>query len=140
MRKQYKIPYHIREYVKNELYQYWDNCKDLEELQKEIIDESAPTPDGQPRGNKIGNPTERKAIRISELRSTKNILTAEKKIRCIERVFNRLIPEEIELVELIFKEGKSQIYTQMNNGISKDTYYNTMNKVIWLTAKEFGEI
>ena len=34
MRKQYKIPYHIREYVKNELYQYWDNCKDLEELQK----------------------------------------------------------------------------------------------------------
>ena len=140
MRKQYKIPYHIREYVKNELYQYWDNCKDLEELQKEIIDESAPPPDGQPRGNKIGNPTERKAIRISELRSTKNILTAEKKIRCIERVFNRLIPEEIELVELIFKEGKRQIYTQMNNGISKDTYYNTMNKVIWLTAKEFGEI
>ena len=27
-----------------------------------------------------------------------------------------------------------------NNNISKDTYYNTMNKVIYLTAKEFGEI
>ena len=140
MRKQYKIPYHIREYIKNELYQYWDNCKDLEELKQDIIDESPLPADGQPKGNGTGKPTERKAIKISELMSTKRLLTAEKKIRGIERAFTRLAKEEMEVVELIFKEGKSQIYTQMNNGISKDTYYNTMNKIIYITAIEFGEI
>ena len=140
MRKQYKIPYHIREYIKNELYQYWDNCKELEEIKQDIIDESPLPADGQPKGNGTGNPTEKKAVRITELMSTKRILTAEKKMRGIERAFARLAKEEMEVVELIFKEGKSQIYTQMNNGISKDTYYNTMNKIIYITAIEFGEI
>ena len=68
------------------------------------------------------------------------MITIEKKLRSIERVFERLIPEEMEVVELIFKEGKNQIYTEMNNGISKDTYYNIMNKTIYMTAKEYGEI
>lgn len=140
MRKQYKIPYHIKEYIKNELYQYWENKKTLEELEKDILDESSPPADGQPRGNNIGNPTERKAINIISLKSTRSILTAEKKLRYIERAFNRMLPEEMKIVELIFREGQNQIYTQMKNGISKDVYYNTMNKMIYITAQEFGEI
>lgn len=140
MRKQYKIPYKTREYIKNELYQYWDNCKEFKELEKSIIEESAPPADGQPKGNTTGNPTERKAIKIINETSTRRMITIEKKLRAIERVFDRLVPEEMEVVELIFKEGKNQIYTEMNNNISKDTYYNTMNKAIYLTAKEFGEI
>lgn len=140
MRKQYKIPFYKKEYVKNELYQYWDNKELLSELESEILDKGPAPADGQPRGNTAGNPTERKAIKITELKSTKNILIAEKKIRSIERAFNKLVPEEMELVKLIFKEGRSQIYTQMNNNISKDQYYNTMNKIIYITAKELGEI
>ena len=140
MRKQYKIPYKTREYIKNELYQYWDNYKEFKELEKDILEESAPPPDGQPRGNSTGNPTERKAIKIIKETSTRRMITIEKKLRSIERVFERLIPEEMEVVELIFKEGKNQIYTEMNNGISKDTYYNIMNKTIYMTAKEYGEI
>ena len=140
MRKQYKIPYHTREYVKNELYQYWDNCKELKELDKEIIEESAAPPDGQPKGNTTGNPTERKAVKIIEQTSTRRMIAMEKKVRAIERVFKRLISEEMEVVKLIFKEGKSQTFAYMNNHISKDTYYNVMNKAIYLTAKEFGEI
>lgn len=140
MRKQYKIPYHIREYIKNELYQYWDNCKELEDLKQDIIDESPLPPDGQPKGNGTGNPTERKTIKISERMSTRRILTTEKKIKGIERAMQRLTPEEKEVVEMIFKKGQSQIYTQMNNHISKDTYYNAINKMIYITAIEFGEI
>lgn len=140
MRKQYKIPYHIKEYVKNELYQYWDNKETLEKLEQDILDESPPPADGQPKGNSTGNPTERKAINIINLKSTKSILTAEKKLRGIERAFNRMLPEEMEVVKAIFKEGQNQIYAQMKNGISKDVYYNTMNKIIYITAQEFGEI
>lgn len=140
MRKQYKIPYHIKEYVKNELYQYWDNKETLKKLEQDILDESPPPADGQPRGNSVGNSTERKAINIINLKSTKSILTAEKKLRGIERAFKRMLPEEMEVVKAIFKEGQNQIYAQMRNGISKDVYYNTMNKIIYITAQEFGEI
>ncbi len=140
MRKQYKVPYKTREYIKNELYQYWDNCEAIDELSQEIIEESAPPPDGQPRGNRKGNPTERKAVKIIEKTSTRRMIAIEKKIRLIEAVFKRLVPEEMKVVELIFKEGRSQVYTEINNNISKDTYYNIMNKVIYMTAKEFGEI
>lgn len=140
MRKQYKVPYHIREYVKKELYQYWDNSKELEELEADIIDKSPAPPDGQPRGNETGNPTERKAIKINEKMSTKRMIKIGKNIAAIERAFKRLPDEEMEIVELIFKKGQSQIYTEVNNNVSKDTYYNVMNKTIYITAIEMGEI
>lgn len=140
MRKEYRVPYRKKEFIKNELYQYWDNKKEFEELEEDIIDESPPPADGQPKGNATGKPTENKTIKIINKTSTRRLLTIESRIRAIERAFKMLVPEEMEVVELIFKEGKSQIYTEMNNNISKDTYYNTMNKTIWLVAVEFGEI
>ena len=140
MRKEYRIPYRKKEFIKNELYQYWDNKKEYEELEGNIIDSSPPPADGQPKGNGTGNPTESKAIKIINKTSTRRLLTIEYRIRAIERAFTMLVPDEMQVVELIFKEGKSQIYTEMNNNITKDTYYNTMNKIIWLVANEFGEI
>lgn len=140
MRKEYRVPYRKKEYVKNELYQYWDNKKAFDEIETDIIENSPPPPDGQPKGNGVGNPTEKKAIEIINKTSTRRLLTIESRLRAIERAFKMLVPEEMEVVELIFKEGKSQIYTEMNNNISKDTYYNIMNKTIWLVAREFGEI
>lgn len=140
MRKQYKIPNRIKEYVKGELYNYWDNREQYDELEKDIIDESPEPSDGQPKGNGVGKPTENKAIRIINKTSTRRLLTIESRLKAIEKVFDRLIEEDMEVVKLIFKEGKSQIYTEMHNNISKDTYYNVMNKTIWLVAKEFGEI
>lgn len=139
-RANYKIPNYKKDYIKNELYHYWDNKIDFENLDKDVINESAPPPDGQPRGSGTGNPTQQKAEKIEELKSTKSILLLERKLKAIERVFKRLTKEEYEVVELIFKKGQSQIYTQMHNYINKDTYYNTYNKVIYLTAVEFGEI
>lgn len=140
MRKQYKIPKRIKDYVKGELYNYWDNREQYDEMEKDIIDESPEPSDGQPKGNGVGKPTENKAIRIINKTSTRRLLTIESRLKAIEKVFDRLIDEDMEVVKLIFKEGKSQIYTEMHNNISKDTYYNVMNKTIWLVAKELGEI
>ena len=139
MRKKYNVPNHIRGYVKKELYQYWDNKKEIEELKLNKIEES-PSFDGQPRGNTVGNPTEVKVINIFESLSTKRMIKIEKNILAIERAFKRLPIEEMEVVELIFKKGQNQLYTEMNNNISKDTYYNIMNKIIYITAIEMGEI
>ena len=57
MKVNYRVPFNTKKRVKEELYGYWDNQKKLEELKLEIIEESPGPADGQPRGNKTGNPT-----------------------------------------------------------------------------------
>lgn len=137
MRKNYKIPFHIKEYIKNELYSYVDNKNLIEELRVNITEESPPPADGQPRGNQTSNPTEGKAIRLT---NTRTLLIAEKKVQQIERALSRLVPEEQEVVDIIFVKGHSQIYAQMHDNVSKDSYYNAMNKMIYYTAIEYGQI
>lgn len=51
---------------------------------RDILNSSAPCADGQPRSSKIGNPTEQKAERLSEV---------SEKLDAIERALNKL-PEE----------------------------------------------
>ena len=48
--------------------------------------------------------------------------------------------DEQEVVEYIFKDRCSQKRAEIMHYISKDSYYNTKNKIIYLTAIEFGEI
>ena len=133
----YKVPRWVKKKMENELYQYWDNKKELEEMQRDIIDSSPEPPDGQPKGNSTSNPTEQKAIK---LRTTRSILAIERKLKYIENAVARLNEEEKRIFEIIFKERHNQKMAEAYKYISKDTYYNTYNKIIYYTAVEYGEI
>lgn len=133
----YKVPRWVKKKIENELYQYWDNKKELEEMQKDIIESSPEPPDGQPKGNSTSNPTEQKAIK---LRTTRSILAIERKLKYIENAVARLNEEEKRIFEIIFKERHNQKMAETYKYISKDTYYNTYNKIIYYTAVEYGEI
>lgn len=108
----YKLPLHIKNYVKQELYDYKKNKNFIEELQ-----------------NKQSN----------EL-TTKTLLIATRKINQIENVIQNLSSEEKELIEIIFFKKTNQTKAEMYYYISKDAYYNTMNKMLYLTAIEFNLI
>lgn len=136
MRKDYKIDNHIRSYIKKELYNYEYNKKKLADLQEEII-ESTTTADGQPRGNSTSDSTFQKA---EKLISSRSILIVTKKIQNIENAINKLNKEEQEMAKIIFFKGHKQVYAQMHDNITKDMYYNVMNKTIYLTALEFEVI
>lgn len=136
-RTNYKVPRWVKKKMENELYQYWDNKKELEEMQKDIIESSPEPPDGQPKGNSTSNPTEQKAIK---LRTTRSILAIERKLKYIENAVARLNEEEKRIFEIIFKERHNQKMAETYKYISKDTYYNTYNKIIYYTAIEYGEI
>ena len=136
MRKKYSEPFHIKSYIEKELYNYIDNKVLLNEL-KEDIYYTNQVNDGQPKGNGISNPTEQKA---TDLLTTRSILIAEKKVKQIDNAFNRLIPEERKIAEMIFFKGYNQVFMQMNKGVGKDTYYHIKNKTIYYTAIEYGEI
>lgn len=139
-KRENKLDFYQKAYITNELYHYWDNKKIIKELEEEIYEASPLPPDGQPRGNETSNPTESKAIKLTQEKSTRRVLLLYRNIDAIERARNRLSLNELQVADLIFKEGKTQIYCQMNNYISKDQYYDTRNKLIYLVAQELGEI
>ena len=132
----YKLPKHVRNFIKSELYNYEFNKKKLQEMQDDILHATG-TSDGQPKGNGTSDTTYNK---VEKLITSRSILIVTDKINKIERAFNKLSEDDQEVVDLIFFKGHGQIYAQMNDNISKDVYYNTMNKMIYLTAIEYGEV
>lgn len=98
----YKIPWHIRQYVKTELLEYKTNRKILAQLKG----------------------------------STKTLLLAERRLRQIDNVLESLNKEDRDVAEIIFFEKYSQAGAETDKNVSKAVYYNCMNKVIYLVAKE----
>lgn len=117
MKRNYKLKYHLRNYIKQELYDYNRNKQILEDLQNNML-------------NLNTNPTI----------NSKTLLIVSKKINSIEKVYNSLNQEEKEMFDIIFNKGCNQLYAKTYYNITKDMYYNAMNKIIYLTAVEYGQI
>lgn len=106
--KKYKLPLHIKNYVKTELYDYKTNKKIISELEKD-----------------------------NKFKRTRTYLLTLQKINRIDKVLRSLSKEDKEAIKIIFFEKHSQVYAEMNDNLTKDMYYNIMNKMIYLTAIEF---
>lgn len=72
--------------------------------------------------------------------STRTYLLAIQRINKIEKVLNNLPKEEKAAVEKIFFEKHNQVNAEIQDGLTKDMYYNIKNKMIYLTAIEFDLI
>lgn len=82
----------------------------------------------------------KKIIKKLENKSTRSILLSIQRLNKIEKVYNKLSPEDKDAVKKIFFEKHNQVYAEMNDNITKDMYYNVKNKMIYLTAIEFDLI
>ena len=109
MKNNYKIPWHIRQYVKKELMDYKKNRKLLDKL---ISDYSEYTI------------------------NTRSIALIKLRVMQIEKVLSKLNKEDKEAAEIIFFYHYTQSGAEVAKGLSKGAYYNAMNKVIYLTAQE----
>ena len=137
MRADYKVPRWVKKKIEHELYQYWDNKKELEELKRDIIESSPPPPDGMPHERNVSSSTESKVIKI---RTTRTILAVERRLHYIENAIARLNEEEKQIFEIIFKEKHNQKMAETYKYISADSYYSVYRKIIYYTAVEFGDI
>lgn len=72
--------------------------------------------------------------------NTKALLLAEKRLKQIDKVLDSLNEEDRETAEIIFFEQYTQAGAEMAKNVTKAMYYNCMNKVIYLVAKEMGLI
>lgn len=108
----YKIDKHIKKYIAAELYNYEENKKRIEKL----------------------------VIKNDKSVTTRGVLIAIEKIKNIERALDKFSDQEKSDIKKIFFKGHSQIYAELNDGISKDMYYHLKDKMIYLTAIEYGQI
>lgn len=106
-----KMPIEVKKYYKRELYQYKKNKEKLEN----IIN-----------GNQKSN--------------TRNILFLQDRIENIETVILKLDSFEKEVFDMIFNQNMDWLYCKTFKGVDKSTYYNIINKCIYLLAEEEGEI
>jgi len=109
----YKLDKHIKKYITAELYNYEENKKKIIKFVADKNDKSI---------------------------TTRGILIATEKVKNIERALDQFNEQEKRDIEKIFFKGHSQIYAEMNDGISKDMYYHLKDKMIYLTAQEYGQI
>ena len=121
----YKLSKDLKKRMEKELRQYWGNIKKIEQLEKEIIEESG-TGNTQGKTNVTSDPT--------------SLILLNQRIMYVANTINRLKPFEKEIFNLIFRENRDWLYCETMKGISKTTYYNIMNKSIYYLAEEWGEI
>lgn len=106
-----KMPIEVKKYYKRELYQYRKN--------KDILDD---------------------IIAKKEKANTRNILFLHRRIENIETVISKLNSFEKEVFDMIFNQNCDWLYCKTVRNIDKSTYYNIINKCIYLLAEEEGEI
>lgn len=106
MKNNYKLPWHIRQYIKQELLDYKSNRKLLNSCKG----------------------------------STRALILAEKRLYQIDKILEALNEEDREVAELIFFDKYTQAGAETAKNVTKAMYYNTMNKVIYLVAKEMDLI
>ena len=106
-----KMPIEVKKYYKRELYQYKKNKERLDDI---IINK--------------------------QKANTRNILFLQQRLENIETVISKLDSFEKEVFDMIFNQNMDWLYCKNFKRIDKSTYYNIINKCIYLLAEEEGEI
>lgn len=106
-----KMPIEVKKYYKRELYQYKKNKEQLENI-----------------------------VTYKQKANTRHILFLQQRIENIETVILKLDEFEKEVFDMVFNQNMDWLYCKTFKGIDKSTYYNIINKCIYLLAEEEGEI
>lgn len=125
----------IYNYIDFELSNYKTYESKIEEIRKNIIDSSPPPADGQPKGNKISNPTLNKVI---ELSTPIAISRMEFNKQCIDRALKKLDQVHNNFFERNYIKEESIVKICNEMPIGERTYYRLKGKIIEYVAREMG--
>lgn len=133
-----KIDTAVYRYIEHELYNYQRYKKELELERQTILDSSPLPPDGQPRGNAVGNPTERKVV---DLWSNISIIALQRSINAVEQTIKELDQTHKDVFEQIYINGRRDIYRLCEElCISEPTLRRKKSNIVMLMGKNLGVI
>ena len=125
-----------RRYIEYELRHYAGYCQALRDRREEVLEGSPPPPDGLPRGNRPGNPTERKALQL--IPSTAYI-EMDRVVKSIDRALASLEERHREIFRIVYVEGKQErcrVCAELH--LSYETYNRGKNELIYAAGLELG--
>ena len=131
-----KIDKRLYKYIEYELYHYEQYKKDIELAREEIL-EASPSPlDSQPKGTKLGNSTESKAVKLN---SSVAIMRMEKTVAAVENVAKRLNDLQKTVFELVYIAGRNDRYRICDElYISIETFKRCKQTIILNMGAELG--
>lgn len=129
----------IYNYIDYELTNYKFYEKNIENIRNDILDSSPPPTDGQPKGNKMSNPTVDKVIKLN---TPMAIHKMEQNKKCIERALEKLDIDHKDFFEAnyIKTNGNEKFKVCNELPVSERTYYRMKNRIIEYVGREMGLI
>lgn len=129
----------LRDYVSWQIKYYPENRKQLEQLKTDMIPSAIPKYEKKEGGggfNSEQRPTEDIAFRII---SDEYIMQMSFTVNAIESVIIHLSEEDKELLHLTYWNGQlTPDGIAMRLNMSRRTYYNRLNDIIYAVAKRMG--
>lgn len=123
-------------FVQRELYRYEAYKKELILCREEILEGSPSPPDGQPKGNQTGNPTEQKALKLV---SGVRIINLERTIAAISNTLSMIDDKGREVFREIYVNGRhDNEKICMDLCISLTGFKDRKHQIIYLTAENLG--
>ena len=134
-----RIAKEIYDYINYELINYKHYDEMINKIRNDIIESSPNPPDGQPKGNKISDPTFDKVVKLT---TPMTMYRIEYNKSCIERALKKLDVYQKEFFNKNYKEnnGNNKIGVCYELSISERTYYRMRNKIVEYVGKEMGLI
>ena len=133
-----KIPWYTKKQIEHEFYNFEFYKFELERIREDIAEESPPPPDGAPKGNKTGNPTEQKVIAMVEGVS---VLALSKTILAIELSLQSLSDEHKRVFQEVYVKGRKDYYALSDDlHISYETLNRRKKELITAFGLRFGII
>lgn len=132
-----KIEKSVYRYIEYELYHYEQYKKEIQIGRDDII-EGSPSFDGQPKGNNIGNPTERKGL---ELLTSKALRGMESVVVAVDAMKKLLTETHYKLFVACYIQKRRDRYSLCDElGISEATFTRYKRQVVEFIGLELGVI
>lgn len=133
-----KIDRRVYKYIEYEMYHYTEYKKEIANAREEILEGSPAPSDGQPRGSGTGNPTERKALKLS---MSIGYAAMEKTVNAIDSALSMLTERHRKIFEMIYIRKRKDRYSMSDDlYISYDTLNRNKNEIVVMVGRELGVI
>lgn len=133
-----KVDKRIYRYIEYELYHYQQYKREIKEIREEILESGSFWGNGTPRGNKIGNPTEDKTVKLM---TTPALLQMEKIIKAVENVLPNLSKRHREIFDMVYIKGRTDRYMLCDElHISYETFNLNRREIVFKVGCELGVI
>lgn len=128
----------VRAFIEWRLEHYREDKRTLAEYRADLMPSNTPRYTAEPGGNMSGSgrPTEELAAKLA---ANPYILDLERGINAMEHVLNRLPPDRLRLIDLVYWKGSYTVEgaAQVLH-VSRRTAYRHINEVLTAIAAELG--